>query len=229
MCLLSLRHCWLGITILLLGTALAAQAQVERTVSPAGDTPASTVPARPRFYTATFNFSNGEKRVGYMENYTSGMAGRVLCYETLPEGKKWPRIKAVDVTRLKSLEIDGRNLEALYYKGRPLAVLAQPITSGGNMELFNYVMNRQASIPIGAMNTPPVWTGEGREHWYVRLKGGELHKVPKGDKAFAELMSVMFADSPELAARIKAQDKEANFEFLPRLAREYNAYFESRK
>jgi|SRR6476661_1124200 len=232
----------LSLGLLLLSTGLSAQAQVTRTPdrSAADTVAAPTKPVASRFQAATFTFITGKKVVGYLENYSYTMADQVLCYETLPEGKKWPRIKSIDIGRLKSMEVDGRTLEPLYFKGSPMRIIAQPVTSGGKLELFDIIINQQAMTPVGTRYgsySGPVYnpsnyqptSGYGREKWYVRLKGGELQKVPKGAKAFAELMSVMFADCPELAEKIRLRAPDANFEYLPRLAREYNAYFESKK
>ena len=51
------------------------------------------------------------------------------------------------------------------------------------------------------------------------------YEVPRGHKAFADLMTAMLADFPALAARVKAYEKGAGFDDMPMLLHQYNAHF----
>jgi len=222
----------LSLGLLLLSSGLSAQAQVTRsTGQAAADSSTHTPSRRADYYPVQLNFISGKQLRGYMESYTTTVVGQLLCYEVPPDSSPRPHIKGIAIERLKSIVVDGRTLESLYMKGRPLKILAQNISSGGSLEIFDCAVSK----PVFFAPQVPFAAGSGvaptsdKESWYVRLKGGELHKVPSGDKAFAELMATMFADCPELAARVRAQEKEASYEFMPRLVREYNAYFESKK
>jgi len=181
----------------------------------------------PVYVPATFTFRSGKQVRSYVEQYQRFYVDRIPCYETSPAQIPPPPLKAVSIDRLKSMSVDGHELETLYVKGKPLRVMTENMAAPGQLEIFGYVITKNnipVPIPLPGF-TVFVPTGTHDNYfWYVRQNGGELQPVPHNGKQFAAFMATAFAAHPALAARVQQRSEGADFKNMPALVKEYNAH-----
>ncbi|MDO7875034.1 hypothetical protein Q5H93_09860 [Hymenobacter sp. ASUV-10] len=181
----------------------------------------------PVYVPATFTFRSGKQVRSYVEQYQRFYVDRIPCYESSPAQIPPPPLKAVSIDRLKSMSVEGHELETLYVKGKPLRVMTENMAAPGPLEIFGYAItksNMPIPIPLpGAVLVIPTGTHD-KDYWYVRQAGGELQEVPRSGKQFADFMSKAFAAQPALAARIRQRSEGAEFKDMPALVKEYNEH-----
>ena len=169
----------------------------------------------PAYYTAVLTFASGKRVSGYIEvdSYLASwnLFNRMYCYEVPPDHLPLPPIKVINIERLKSVSVNGHLLESLVVRGRSLKILVENLATGGRLRLYAYYTTKDEVV--------------FKNFWYVRVGDGPFREIPRGHKAFAGLMTTMFADFPALAARVKAQEKGAGFDDMPMLLQEYNTHF----
>jgi hypothetical protein len=213
-----------------LGLSAAAQAQQTARAATRIDSLRAVRNGKPHYFPAVFTFVSGKQATGYVDSYGTALLDRVDCYEVPPDRLPPPPVKTISIERLKSMTVDGHTLEALTIKGKPLKILAENMTPAGGLQLYGYYITKaDMFIPIplvgmGGAVIIPVGSHD-KYFWYARPVGGELREVPRSDKAFAELMGALFSNFPELAGRVKAQEKDTGFKNMPQLIQEYNAHF----
>ena len=186
----------------------------------------------PTYFPALITFTSGKRVQTYLPGYTTCFLERVECCETSPERLPRPPLKALNMDRVREMTVDGHRFESLYFRGKPLGLLAENLAGPGPVELFGYAKTKHDMlIPIplpGVVVVVATGTHE-KYYWYVRTgPGGALQEVSRGNGEFAKSMSAFFAADAALAARIRQQEKDARFENLPELVRAYNAHAASK-
>lgn len=239
MLLLSInnRRIWLGPAALAAGLVLAlASAALAQTPARTATRVDSLRAARhgvPPYVSAVFTFTTGKQVNGFL--YTglglpTCFLDQVSCYETSPDQIPTPPIKAVSVERLRGMTTEGHRYESLYLKGKPLGLLAENLAAAGPLQIFGYAKTKNdmlipIPLPVGAF---VVSTGtHDKYYWYVRMAAGELLELPRGQKAFVQVMSQLCQKAPALVAELQrspdAQKPRYRFDNAPDLVREYNA------
>ena len=180
------------------------------------------------FVPVVFTMVSGKQVRGYVTGYDLFTHDKVMCYELPPNQLPPPPLKEMAVERIRTMQVEGRTLDALSKNGKPLGLLAENMTPAGASKIYGYsVTKADMYIPIplafGAMLIP--LGSHDKYFWFVRPAGGEVQEVPRGDKAFAKLMAAAFADYPALAARVQQQTPDASYKNMPQLVQEYNAHF----
>ena len=218
--------------LLLLGAARPAHAQKPARVATRVDSLRAARNAPITFVPVLFTMVSGKQVRGYVTGYDLFTHDKVLCYERPPNELPPPPIKEMAVERIRTMEVEGRTLDALSKNGKPLGMLAENMTPAGASKTYGYFItkaNMYIPIPTG-FGTGFIPVGSHDKYfWFVRPAGGEVQEVPRGDKAFAKLMAVAFADFPALAARVQQQAPDAGYKNMTQLVQEYNAHFAAGK
>jgi hypothetical protein len=188
---------------------------------------------KPTYFPAQFTFASGKQVQGYVDTYSTCLLDQVACYEVPPDRLPPPAIKAISIERLQRMSVDGHTLEALYLRGKPLRILAENLAAPGPMQIFGYAKTKNDMLipipmPVGAL---VVSTGTHEKYyWYVRLSGGELQEVPRGQKDFVAFMGKLCDKVPALVAELRrppnkaAGDREPRYRVdnAPELVSQYN-------
>lgn len=179
-----------------------------------------------------FTMLSGKQVRGYVTGYYLFTHDKVLCYERPPNELPPPPIKEMAVERIRTMQVEGHTLDALTKNGKPLGMLAENMTPAGASKTYGYFITKAdmyipIPLPVGAYVIPV--GSHDKYFWFVQPAGGEVQEVPRGDKAFAKLMAVAFADYPALAARVQQLAPDARYKNMPQLVQEYNAHFATGK
>lgn len=222
----------LAASLLLTGTARPAHAQKPARVATRVDSLRAARNATITFVPVVFTMVSGKQVRGYVTSYDLFMHDKVLCYEQPPNQLPPPPIKEMAVERIRTMQVEGHTLDALSRNGKPLGMLAENMTPAGASKTYGYFITKaNMYIPIPSPTLVlliPVGSHD-KYFWFVRPAGGEVQEVPRSDKAFAQLMAVVFADYPALAARVQQQAPDAGYKNMPQLVQEYNAHFAAGK
>ena len=230
-CNLGGRFLFVG--AILVGALTSAQAQRPARAATRIDSLRAARNAKIEYLPALFTFVSGKQVRGYVDGYDTCLLDQVECYELPPDRLPQPPLKAIGIERLKSMTVDGHTLEALYMKGKPLKILAENLATPGPLQIFGYAKTKNdmmlpIPLPVGAM-----WISTGtheKYYWYVRMAGGELQELPRGQKDFVVLMSQLCAAAPAVVAELHpARGTEAErkpryrVDNAPELVSRYNA------
>jgi hypothetical protein len=189
---------------------------------------------KPVYSTALFTFVSGKQVRGYVDGYNTCLLDQVECYELPPDRLPTPPVKAISIERLKSMSVDGHTLESLFMRGKPMKVLAENLATPGPMEIFGYAKTKHDMlVPIPLPGGGGIFVSTGtheKYYWYVRTGGGELQELPRGQKAFVELMSKLCSKAPALAAELQQSAKASGankpryrIDNAPELVSQYNS------
>ncbi|GAB3672272.1 hypothetical protein GCM10027594_35090 [Hymenobacter agri] len=214
--------------LLVAGTTPAAHAQKPARVATRVDSLRAARNAPITFAPVTFTMLSGKQVRGYVTSYDLFMHDKVLCYERPPNELPPPAVKEMAVERIRTMQVEGHTLDALTRNGKPLGMLAENMTPAGAAKTYGYFITKAnmyipIPLPVGAYVIPV--GSHDKYFWFVKVPGGEIQEVPRGDKAFAKLMAAAFADYPTLAARVQQQAPDAGYKHMPQLVQEYNAHF----
>ena len=223
--LTKLQAALIGSFCVALGTAAHAQ-RPERAASRV-DSLRAARDGKPTYFPAVLTFVSGKQMPAFLPAYTTCFVERVSCYDASPERIPPPSLKSLDVNRLVAMTVDGHRYESLYLNGKPLGLLAENLAPPGPIELFGYAKTKNDMlIPIPLVI--PIWVSTGthdKYYWYLRAApGAALREVPRGGGEFAKVMGEVFAAAPDLAARVRRQEKGARFDELPSLVFAYNTH-----
>jgi hypothetical protein len=221
----------LAAALLVAGAARPAHAQKPTRVATRVDSLRAARNAPITFVPVTFTMLSGKQVRGYVTGYDLFTHDKVMCYER-PPNELPPPIKEMAVERIKTMQVEGHTLDALTKNGKPLGMLAENMTPAGAAKTYGYFITKAdmyipIPLPVGAYVIPV--GSHDKYFWFVKVPGGEVQEVPRGDKAFAKLMAVAFADYPALAARVQQQAPDAGYKNMPQLVQEYNAHFAAGK
>ncbi|QKG53860.1 hypothetical protein [Hymenobacter sp. BRD67] len=143
-----------------------------------------------------------------------------------------PRPKPVFITseQLQWVELSGKYYEPVRLPGESAHGLALRLLVGPRVEVFD-VATPKKGVPVplpvpGAVLVPVVWTGafgdKYNHAWYLRRPGATtMTAVPEGKK-FAPFLADYLADSPEVAAAIRAGAEGHRYANVPQLLDAYN-------
>lgn len=222
---------WLVALMLSLGWGWPAKALAQRPERAATrvDSLRAVRAGKPACLPAEFLFVGGKKAYGYVPDaYLTCFIDHIPCYDTNPESIPRPALKKIEVTRLKSVVINGRQYESLYLNGKPLGLLAENLAVPGPVQLFGY---SKAYSPIPFAARPPegalfVPADIHEKHcWYIRRgQTAELIEVPRSAGNFAKAIAPFFANDPVLAERVWQRAKGARFENITDLVQEFNEH-----
>lgn len=218
----------LAAALLVAGVARPVHAQKPARVATRVDSLRAARNAPITFVPVTFTMLSGKQVRGYVTGYDLFTHDKVMCYERPPNELPPPPIKEMAVERIRTMQVEGHTLDALTKNGKPLGMLAENMTPAGAAKTYGYFITKAdmyipIPLPVGAYVIPV--GSHDKYFWFVKVPGGEVQEVPRGDKAFAKLMAVAFADYPALAARVQQQAPDAGYKNMPQLVQEYNAHF----
>ena len=150
-----------------------------------------------------------------------------MCYDLPSNQLLPPPLKEMAVERIKTMVVEGHMLDALSKNGKPLGMLAENMTPAAGTKTHGYSItkaNMYIPIPTVILMIIPVGSHD-KYFWYVQPVGGSIQKVPRAGKALANLMAIVFADYPALAARVLQQAPDAGYKNMLPLVQEYGAHF----
>ncbi|MVN75887.1 hypothetical protein GO988_06065 [Hymenobacter sp. HMF4947] len=137
-----------------------------------------------------------------------------------------PRPKPVFITseQLQWVELSGRYYEPVRLPGESAHGLALRLQAGPKVELFD-VATPKKGVPIpvpGAVLWTGVFSSNYNHAWYLRRPGQTtMLAVPEGKK-FAPFLANYLADSPDLAAAIRATTAGHRYDDVPQVLARYN-------
>jgi hypothetical protein len=158
---------------------------------------------------------------GYFPGSINGFEKTISFYLTHPEVRPFPQPKYISVDKIRSMTVRGFYFETLQKNGKSLHVLACRLVDGP-VQLFNYAEEKGIPIPLPVVGfglIPLASIPYTNNHWYLK-RNGELTVIDRNRFVFEA--SSYFADYPALAQKIKAKDKDYQYQDMVRIVTEYN-------